>query len=634
MGFFYQITEFKKNSVHAVRCDEFGERVNDEQIELGIFDAERSLPYTSQEVCYEFTINTIDNMASICGCSSISFPQKKDIVSIISDMLVTNTSGKIKTKRDDALKKVAAVHMSSPDASSVCYDIISKNFGSSHPDLAQEVSDKVKDAQQIFTNDPNKRNIENFLFCMGFHDKAVVSDALKIWSDVNQMNEWFKTIGYGKEGERAEDLKQLYAPFRKRDKAFIEHIRQISQRNPTEFFNIQTRPIAMRCLGRLNKDFFSSFCDTQINIPTNLDRTLTMEKQKEKNGMRILSIDGYPMSAEAVALCRTLVAMQKQGVLHFDNEMQVVTKMRGGGAIHDCQNPLNGRANKIVEVHVICSTERVCLKFDSTQHGNVELENLKYRFVNATTAIDKNIVSVFVRDAHTLSYGQLSHILWRIGGRAVFQKMILTTRFCYDTIFAGPIASFLQAMQRGGAQETCAYDFKVDDTILNLDTESLARYSGVCVVPKAKDACDTNGDGNFQTGVPIFSVQPPAFGRVTKRLSTTKLTVTLPMESKDILLHTHTERGKNVWKSTQTKNRGIVIPVSALNYQRKRVVFCNLSATVFIPLCFSSWDRAQLVHATKTFFHKVVVVDVTNYENIEVDLEPALRVLEAMKMSM
>lgn len=613
---FYTILAVDKDLVTVMPCDERGERTTDaEEMELVFPDAERSLPYTNSDVGYEFVINTEEGVSTVCGCSSVSFANKQTLKDMVVDLVLSHTSGKVKTKMEELMKKIREIRIGSPGAASECRKAVGRLFAASHPDLPAIVEEKVRGAQAILSKTPSARAVESFCFCVGFHDKRSVCRVLAEWGE-ESMENWFAPVGYGKEEERTEHFWQLYASFRKRDAAFIEHLRETIRRDPVAFFDPQTRPVAMRCLGEIRKDFFETFCGEKIASPVSERRALSMERKTETDGLRVLRVGGQFASEQAVGLCRTLVALQKEGLLRVVREMDIAREATSGSPVQDCRFSLKGRSNRLEEVHAVASTRRVCVRFDTLSDGREDAENLKSRFVRATTAVDKNLVHLLVRDAHALSHGELSHLLWRVASRAVLRGLTLTTRFAYDPVFCGSVSGFVEAL--GDATDASTnlhpYAFKVDGTVPTLERDALDAFSGVCVVPTAREAHETDGDGDLSPGQHAFAVRPPLFGKVNKRVAANKVSLTMPMETKETTVATHDEGGKNAWRCMNTKARGFVVPASALNFQRKRMPFCNTPATVFVPKAFDARAREELVHAAKSFFLRVRVFDVESYE--------------------
>lgn len=632
----YRILTVEKDQITVIACDDKGDPLSSEGDEtvLCFPDAERSLPYVNSDVCYAFVINMEDGVGTVCGCSSISFAKKQDLKDMVADMVLSHTSGKIKTKMEELMKKVGEVRVTSPTAAHECRRVVSRLFSATHPDLADMVEQKVRGVQNILSKTPSERAVENFCFCVGFHDKRTVGRVLNRWGE-DSVENWFDPVGYGKEEERIESFWQLYASFRKRDAAFIEYLREMVRRDPAAFFDPQRRPVALRCFGGIRKSFFETFCEENIESPVSKKRTLSMEGKAETDGLRVLRVGGECASEQAVGLCRTLASLQKNGMLCVEKEMDVMSRMRSGTPVQDCRFSLKGRSNRLEEVHAMASTKRVCVRFDTLMNGAENAENLKNRFVLASAAADKNRVSLFVRDAQALSYAELSHLIWRVASRTTLRGLTLTTRFLYDPVYCGSVSGIVGALGAPTERHVDDYPlFKVDGTVSSLENGSLDSFSGLCIVPTARDAQGTDVDTDFRGGEHVFVVNPPLYGKVNKKMSFRSLSLTMPMETKDTTVVTHAEDGKNAWKCAQTKGRGILVPASALNFQRKRMPFCNSPATVFVPKSFDASARSELVRAATSFFLKVKVFDVEEYEMPEQGDGTAERVfLEAIKKS-
>ena len=632
----YRVLAVEKDQITVISCDEKGEpqTIEGKETVLVFPNAERSLPYTNSDVGYEFIINTEGSVSTVCGCSSVSFEKKQSLKDMVADIVLSHTSGKIKTKLEELMKKIGEVRVNSPQAASECHRAVARLFAATHPDLPDIVEEKVRSAQQIISKSSSVRAVENFCFCVGFHDKQALGRVLDEWA-VDSVESWFAPVGYGKEEERIEHFWQLYASFRKRDAAFIEHLREMIRRDPTAFFDPQRRPVAMRCLGDIRRDFFETFCGEKITFPVSKKRSLVMERKVETDGLRVLRVGGQCVSEQAAGLCRTLVSLKKQGLLRVEKEMDVVLDTQSKSPMQDCKFSLKGQSNRLEEVHAMASTRRLCVRFDTLVNGTENADNLKNRFMRATTAVERNHVSLFVRDAHTLSHAELSHLLWRVASRGILRGLTLTTRFTYDPVFCGSVSGIIDSLTEmsESRRRECSYVFKVDGAVPSLDNDSLDTFSGVCIVPMARDAHGTDEDGDFRSGQQVFIVNPPLYGKVNKRVSSNRLSLFMPMETKETTVATHAKDGKNAWKCNHTKARGVVIPVSALNFQRKRMPFCNTPATVFVPKIFDAHAREELVHAAKSFFLRVKVFDVETYEVSARDSETERKFLEALEKS-
>jgi hypothetical protein len=350
--------------------------------------------------------------------------------------------------------------------------------------------------------------------------------------------------------------------------------------------------------------------------------------EKQTDATTVMRVVDTHITTNTMSLIRTLASFKAKGVLRFASETDVI---RRTGALFDCGNTLTGRGNEVREVHNVCSTKRVCLGFDSTVNGRTDVDTLKKRFMTATAPAKNNKVSVFVRDAHLLGCAQLSHVLWRTAGRAAFRDLVLTTRFEYDAAYAGAVAPFIASLSTNAIAppETDSMTEKAN-TILDLTPASMSSFSGVCVVPTARDATNADDVGTPEEGSDVFVISPPLFGRVVRVNGRRGVTVALPVEGRETEVTTFDGK-KNVWVSSTTAARGVLVPASALLFQRKRFPMCTAKATVFVPACFSNQRRKDLVDATRAFFRTVTVVEVAAYDVPDTDNPDARRVVEAVE---
>lgn len=620
-------------------------------VELVLKDASRVLPFVNRHVCYRFIINNASGANVVCGCPSVSVPEKAlDPKGALSDALARGGPKDAKMKLLRAFKRFGAAKPRDPRSASGAYAAVVREIFDD-ADLAEDFRASFRAAHGWFLECPSMRAVGKGLFCMGFHDRDSVRRVLGAVAKESAGPEWFESVGHGGADERDEDFKQLYARFRKMDAHFLQFVREIALEDPSAFFAADTRPMALRALGALDREFFAHFCagsDGDLTLPTR-DAELTLaDREKGADATTVLRVDQDHVTGNTMALVRTLTTLRKSGILRFESETDLI---RRGGALFDCGMTLTGRGNAVREVHTVCSTKRVCLGFDSTAGGRAEVDTLKNRFVTATApSAEGAAVSAFVRDAHLLGCAQLAHVLWRTAGRAAFRELVLSTRFEYDAAYAGTAAPFIAALARvaqvaqvaqvaprlanlKSTTENVGAEAGVSRSVADLTPASLASFSGVCVVPTARDAIGSGDAEATAEGCAVFVISPPLFGRVARVNGKRSVTVTLPVEGSETEVSTF-EKNKNVWASATTAARGVLVPASALLFQRKRFPMCSAKATVFVPTCFSPERRRDLIEATRAFFRNVTIVDVEAYDVPAMDDLAARRVVEVVETSL
>lgn len=608
----------------------------DETVELALKDASRALPFVNRHVCYRFIINNASGANVVCGCPSIHVPEKAlDPKAALHDALARGGGKDNKMKLFRACKRFDATKIRDPRAASGAYAAAVREIFDD-ADLAETFRAIFRAAHGWFLECPSMRAVGKGLFCMGFLDRDSVRRVLGAVAkeSASAGPEWFEAVGHGTVDERDEDFKQLYARFRKMDAQFLEFVREIALEDPSAFFAADARPMALRGLGALDREFFAHFCcagpDGGVALPTS-DAELTLaDREKGADVTAVVRARRDHVTGNTMALVRTLATLRKNGILRFASETDLI---RRGGALFDCGMTLTGRGNAVREVHNVCSTKRVCLGFDSTAGGRAEVDTLKTRFVTATAPAEGVAVAAFIRDAHLLGCAQLAHVLWRTAGRAAFRELVLSTRFEYDAAYAGTAAPFIAALARTTPPGVDVARTPASQTVPDLTPASLAAFSGVCVVPTARDA---TGAGDAETpaasasaseGSAVFAVSPPLFGRVVRVNGKRSVTVALPVEGRETEVLTFAKR-RNVWPSATTDARGVLVPASALLFERKRFPMCSAKATVFVPTCFSPERRRDMIEATRAFFRAVTIVDVAAYDAPAMDDLAARRVVE------
>jgi len=605
-----------------------------ETVELVLKDASRVLPFDNRHVCYRFSINNESGVNVVSGCPSIHLPENAlSAKSILNDAVMRAGAKDIKTKLARAFKRFEATRTKELSSAAVAYTTTVREVFDD-AELAEDFRASFRAAHGWFFDCPCMRTIGKGLFCMGFHDREKVRGILRTLSSEPEGPEWFESVGHGGLDERDEDFKQLYARFRKMDANFLLFIREVALEDPDAFFSADSRPMALRGLGGLNRDFFAQFCiDINMAPLPARDPTITLiDGEKHSDATVVLRVGNAHITANTMGLARTLVALKAKGVLRFASETDTI---RRPGALYDCGKTLSGKGNTVREVHNICSTKRLCLGFDSAVTGRTDIDTLKNRFMTATAPPENGDVALFVRDAHLLGCSQLSHILWRVAARAALRDLVFTTRFEYDAVYAGAGAPFIASLSNSMPADTTPPALPGTTplkTVPDITPDSLSSFSGVCVVPTARDAANTNSSETPKEGSGVFVVSPPLFGRVVRVNGRRSVTIALPVEGRETEVSMFDGK-KNVWSSATTSARGVLIPVSALLFQRKRFPMCSAKATVFVPSCFSAERKRDLIDAVRGFFRIVVVVEVTAYDEPENDNTVVQSVMQAIEES-
>lgn len=626
--------------ITARKCDR---SVHDRQCSVGPDDervlvlnqASKVLPFGSPHVCYEFVINNANEGDEVCGCLSVHVPEKAlDPKIALSEAVLRNEKKKAKTTMIKAFKLFDEVKKKGTGALVAYKTIIKDVFGDEL--LAEDLRSTLQAAHGWFLSCPAMRAVGKALFCMGFHDREAVVRVLATLSSEATAAEWFDSVGYGSESDRSENFRSLYASFRKMDINFINFVKEKAFEDSNAFFFSHTRPMALRSLGELNRHFFSQFCSSDVGggapgLPIH-DATISLaDGESNTDGTKVIQVAGEKVSVDTVALCRTLIALKSNGLLKNVSENELFKRSK---PVFDCEGTLSGRGNEVIELHSICATKKICIGFDSINGGKTNIDDLKNRFMKAAAPTKGWNISVFVRDAQLLRCKQLAHLVWKAAARAVFKEFVLTTRFEYDPTYSGNATPFIAALF--SSEEPAAGPDQQDalegvKTIPDMKTEHMSVFSGVCVVPTARDAATDTVTSVAADGTHVFSITPPLFGRVVKHNSPKKVVLSLPMDSREIEVPLFHDRKKNVWDSRTTAARGVMVPASALIFQRKKIPMCNSKATVFVPLCFSTKQRKDMVDAAKAFFRTVTVIAVQNYKPPNFDNDAARRIIHNLK---
>jgi hypothetical protein len=590
---------------------------------------------SSPHVCYELFINNEGSVATISGCNAIFSPEKlTDAAAVLADTLNDLGLKNVKAKYDKALKQIVALKVRPSERISACVGIVSNVFGD--PRVTQEVRAKLTEVHGWFVKCPTMRVVGKGLFCMGFHDRDNILDTLSALEVGALGRHWFEPVGHGGAEERVEDFRTLYFTFRRRDNEFLEYLKELARQNPFQFFDMNLRPVALRCLGELNKDFFANFCGLNAEAKAALTNDADAARalvghEKNTTGSRVVRVGGQSILASTFSLFRTILALEQKGLLRFSEEMEVIARK-----VHlfDCEATLKGKGTGVQETHALCATRRLCLAFDVSASGHTELDALRTRYMQAAAAAKCAAVTFYVRDAQLLCCAQLAHLIWRAAARAAFTELVITMRFDYDPIFCGTAAPFLSALAARQTQiSTDTIPPEAETTsasVENLLPDTLAAYSGALIVPLCRDAAiSQRGNQSLNEGAQVFTVTPPQFGSVLKMLSAKKVLLKLAIFAEEnVAKLAYGEQ--NVYRSNTTRSRGFMVPVSALLAQRKKTPACHTKATVFVPRCFSALRKKDMVNAARVFFLSVTVVAVETYSLPTQDVSAVESVIAAI----
>jgi hypothetical protein len=601
-----------------------------------LHNAARVIPLCSPHVCYDLIINNESGEQRVSGCNSIYSPESlTDASAVLSEVLLDLNIKNPKANFAKAQKKIAALTVKPSEKIAACEAIVAAVF--TEPRVTEEVRLKLREANGWFIRCPTMRAVGKGLFCMGFHNRENVLRTLETREDGAMAQHWFEAVGHGAADERIEDFRKLYFTFRQRDHEFLEYLKELARENPARFFDEGLRPVALRCLGVLNRDFFANFCNLDNaqkqllpNVSDSLETLIDGEKTTTKS--RVVRIGGHLVTASTVSLCRSLLMFDKAELLRFSTEAQILKRPQ---CLLDCEATLSGRGNSLREAHALCATKRLCLVFDETTRGHTDIDALKTRYMDATAPAEKGAATVYVRDVQLLRCKQLAHVLWRAAGRAAFTGLVFTMRFEYDPVFCGSVAPFLAALASRAptapeVTETVLQSLQ-PSSVKDLLPDTLSAYSGILIVPVCRDAVLSTPLTReaLVEGTQVFTVSPPLFGSVLRQVSARRVLLKLAIFAEEIVVPLAFGT-QNLYRSIITNARGILVPVSALAFQRKKNPACYAKATVFVPRCFSASRQKDLVDAAKAFFVSVTVVAVDNYALPLQDMSAAACVVDAI----
>ena len=557
--------------------------------------------------------------------------------------------------------------------------LIRENFRDDHETEAQ-VRNELSSTLGWFRDAVDLRGLGSILFSVGFVDRRAVSAALATTVSSSSSassfasafpsspSSWFVPLGHGASDEFAESFAHLVERLSNDANEIRRRIEDAIANDPVAFFHVTTRPVPFRELGPLDSTFYASHCSRflGIDVPASSLERVAGGKGDGFGGDDVIAerrtdvpfvdgvvaeVNGVTLRKNAASLLRDFARLAAVGTLSVESETVVAETCRSRGTELVAANfDVSGDADAIEEVHVVCATQKVLLAFSRSASGACSRDDLRRRFLHRMGDKSSRVVDVYFRDAHLLSVDVLAHLVWRLGNRVTFGRVVLTRRFDEDLAYRGrawDLLSHFASFVRGVRTVRTGLPREVE-SVPRLDRESIASCRGFCVVPTVRDAealletRDGGGGGrnvvlvgDSQREEWVYAVEPPLFGRVdwdgAQGSSASKrkiggartrggvVTVRFPHKKNRDCFETvsrvsPTTNAVNLRRCARTRAGGIVVPVSALAYYRERNPWGQGEATVLVPNAMGpAWER-DAVAAARGFFRRVRVVRVTDTE--------------------
>ena len=465
------------------------------------------------------------------------------------------------------------------------------------------------------------RSLGAALYCLGFCNRESV--VRELTAAENSEESWFLSLGdadckwkaHKDIDTRYESFGAFLRSFGGRHADFISSVEALIRYDPERFFCATTRPMALRALGGMHKDYFLHYC-ANMEPPLILDacRLVSVDPECADAEIFVPATEHDHVGATTKILNMTvqtcalnaLVALRQMrciGKLHFVRENDLAAQMaRESRILVDCRQHEGGltgsRSGAICEVHVFCATRRICF----VRGGGAVQEGAARAFMCGQAPAC--MVDVFFRDAHLLTCNVFAHLKWRLSKRVIIDTITMTSRCSDDRSYHGLMWYFLResaALAPGGAPS------RLEAGSLNLgslkDTD-INHLEGVCVVPTAIDATCV---ADAVVGDYAFSIDPPVFGKIkTLRWSCVLLTQNGPIT----VPRFRGLRTPNLRKCKCTAKGGYLVPASAL-FTTSLLIMPEL--TLLLPDTLSAVWAHDMLTLARSAAERVTCVRVTNY---------------------
>lgn len=478
------------------------------------------MPFVSDHFCYRISVNDeegLNNVVRVNGCLGVKCNMEETTYSNILHAALKHSGFK------GAGKKVAKCLDSKPSDDDEFMASFFKHYESNDEKkiLVPKLRLALSDAIGCFTR--HTRIVGANLYCMGFTNLESMSRELRVNNVAEES--WFLSLGdvdksWTEHGSAIDTVHESFASFQRSFRGLtaplVDNIEKHIQLDPKRFFSTNTRPMALRALGDLDKDYYVLYCSRMtpplILNPDDLvsvdpdscaDEFFVDKTPHDKVFATCLMAPGVTVQRCAVAAMTSLVLSQKKNRLQVVSERQLQAEVKNSDRnLVDWRANDGGDGGSICEVHIFCATNKISLVFDKSpgsrsEHGVFAAQ----AFVSGSKPHCH--AHVYLRDAHLLTCNVFSHLMWRLSRRVGFKGVTLSHRCSddrsYHSIFwvfvqrlfnktshaVSPEQPLVQALD-GDLLE--ALEGSGASSITRLAESELRHLTGVCVVPTAKEA--------------------------------------------------------------------------------------------------------------------------------------------------
>ena len=622
-------------------CQEFDEPVT--------VRAPSPLPFLGKHFCYRVSgrnEDELNNVVRMNGCLGV----KVDSTSIKQYNILKNVMATCKVKAAKPLdiirKRIAQDSLTDDEFLAVVAGAFSNT---EHGRMKIDLENSLGMASGRFTRET--RSMGAMLYCMGFDQFDSV--LREFGRPINSQESWFLSLGDADDAwfnldeapeidRKYESFAEFWQVFNGYTVKFIEYITKCIRLDPQRFFSINTRPMALRGLGCLNKQLFMTYCANLVNpqylIAKNLvsvdlesiDGEVFVPPEPDDNVDATLKVtDRSTVQRCALSVMLSLTHVHQQRKLRCVLTSVLDAEFEKGGREKFEMNAVSPDVmGAICEVRILCATRQIFLVFAS---DDKEARGRRPFGLDAAHAFkfcqgDRCRAHVFFRDVHLLTCNVFSHLMWRLKRRVQFAGLTVSHRFSDDKEYTSLIWAFMWQLEDSTSDATGdieasealeattmtnATDMTGKPSVSAIDLSALDGLKGICVVPMAKDAhCQTRPPC---VGDNIFTITPPTFGSITEILGnvfTIKSAGSRNTRTVTRLIH---KNKINVLKCKTSDNGAYMVPASALISMRSGSPSV-ISVKLFLPDALSLEWKRELIAQSRDVAMNVEIIRVETYE--------------------
>ena len=629
------------------RCEMYAEN---EEGALVVVRVASALPFVNQNFCYWMLAENeegLNNIIRMNGCLDV----KINVVDTTHRAILhgaVSQSGIIQRQRVKSCMTQIRSRILDDDAFE---NLIAESFRHivGADQLMASIRIKLSAAIGWFTRDT--RTVGAALYCMGFANREFLSREL--WAEEGTQQSWFLSLGdadlqwLDMHGSLIDQQFETFGDFRASflglGPNFIKCLEGFIRMDPERFFCTNTRPMALRGLGAMNKDNFMAYCANMMPpLILDAENLISIDPESVEDEVFVMTTAYDTVYATcamseyltvqrcAVTAMTSLVIAQQKHKLRFVREHELVQEIASDGRrLIDWNAHGFGDGGSIREVHILCATRQICFVFHKHDmgdgpHGAEAATAFKCGHSHQCEA------QVYFRDAHLLTCNMFSHLMWRLSKRVKFSGFTLSHRCSDDWSYHSLMWAFMRRLDVPGIPGTSeALEMAETPSISGLGRHELVNLDGVCVVPMADDAHEKHL--LLAVGCYVFVINPPIFGKV-QQMVPDMCTLTVSGGGTRQVPRYLYKNTPNVLRCKSTPRGAYLVPASALLTLRSGRNVRNVQEiTLLLPISLSLVWKADMLALAKGVARSVKVVRVETYtfnEGIDARIDELVKIVQ------